>query len=186
MEAVLFGRFNLITIGHMEYFKNVIKKYEKINIGITTSDSSTNIPKGFDEFYQMSDNQHKRNIFSVQERCMMLRASLISNDLIDYAKIHIIKRPDYFIDEFNRRFPPEKYQLVLPRDKDINERLTFSKILMREIDVIDIRFETHISDVILNNNQLVEVQKATEKYLDKGCLEVFRSLDGLQRILSKL
>ena len=84
MEALFIGRFQPFHKGHLKVIKNILKKYDKVVIGIGSS-----------QYKNTSDNP-----FNISERKEMIKRSLHEENIDNYETIEIpdIHNPPKWVD----------------------------------------------------------------------------------------
>ena len=155
--AVTFGRFNVCTKAHLHAFSNFLKKFESLDVCVIDDflDENASVPKAeHTPFYVQADAQQAKTTFQLSERLELMRLS--TTDLASRYPLQVctIRRPEYYILEFNERFPKSKYQLVFSSASN-NDSQSFEsirneylpRILDRTQDTVDVEFIQHVADI---------------------------------------
>ena len=173
-EAVTFGRYNNFSYGHISTLIAILKDFKKINIGLIADDKKSDIyiEEKFKRLYELADeNYTKKKLLPVDIRKKMIIAGIKQFDsrLLEKINIKIIKRPEYFIHEFNNVFPLESYELVFPKAKeeknefDLLRNDLMSELLERKISFVTPKLTVHNSQMSYRDR---------EKYIPSEVLKI--------------
>ncbi len=163
-HGVTFGRFSPFKKGHVNGINDMLGFCKKLTVGIIDSDTpKTHVPDWLKEFSDMADykNSNTHTVFSLEERIELAQLSL--QDFIRKGKVEVtpISRPEYSVDEFNRRFSPEKHIVMFSgvddNDFDILRNKIMGRILGRTIKLIK------PTDEVIHNTDLLSAIKRGEK-----------------------
>lgn len=189
-KAVTFGRYNILTFGHLSTFISILDDWDNLKILILDNslekrDKEVSI---FREFYDLCELNHikKRNVFTVEERVDMMQAVLHEYHLTNKISIEVAPRPEYNYSSFNKNYPMEEYDLVFPSVEneevrfDIIRNEAFEKILSRKVFTVNPEITLHLSSVVKEINQ----HNSIEKYIPKSIVEYLLDVDGINRLLN--
>ena len=178
-SAVTFGRYNLFTYGHISTIIEILKEYKRINIGLIINDekSRIQIDKNLKEFYKLADKNYtdKKLLLPValREKFIMEGLKEFDHRLGKYISVVRIKRPEYFVEEFNAKFPKEMYDIVFPDSKNENNEFDIlrnsymSTILSRNIKFVNPKLTVHSS----------EIKEGMERYVPKNVLKLLHKYE---------
>ena len=163
-SSVTFGRYNLFTYGHISTIIEILKEYKRINIGLIINDekSRIQIDKNLKEFYKLADKNYT-------DKKLLLPVALREK----YISVVRIKRPEYFVEEFNAKFPKEMYDIVFPDSKNENNEFDIlrnsymSTILSRNIKFVNPKLTVHSS----------EIKEGMERYVPKNVLKLLHKYE---------
>ena len=182
-EAVTFGRYNTFSYAHISTIIAILKQYNNLTIGliINQQKNDRDIKEELYRIYELADkNYTDKKLLPVGIRKEMMIAGIKQFDLrlLDKVNIEIIRRPEYFREEFNSKFPKTKYDVIFPRtDDEKNEFDILRNMYMQEILGRDIYF---VKPKLTIHNSDMEGQR--EKYMPS---DVLRILDEYNKMNSR-
>lgn len=173
-NAVFVGRFNLFTFAHISTSEAILEKYNNMVIAIITSSdkSSIEIPDIFKEFYYLADQNYigAKTLKPANMRRQMVEVGIASAGLSSRVTTKMIRRPEYFIDEFNSKFPKATYDIVFPRSKNETGKFDLTRndilplILGRKATFIEPKLTMHSSQITQSGD--------TERFVPREVQEV--------------
>ena len=181
MNAITFGRYNIVTNAHLNTLEKILEKWPTVVIGIVapTKKKNFHMDPSLANFYLECDkNNDKHSDYSIDERIEMWEKTIYAEGISDRVKVVRILRPEYFPAEFNHQFPPSKYQLVFPetlaeKNKfDTMRNDAFGIILEREVATVKPSLTLHFSDIRKHISDYTD----WEKYVPIGCYSVLARL----------
>ena len=115
-----------------------------------------------------------KELLPVEIRKEMIIAGIkqFNDKLSNRINIEIINRPEYFKNEFNTRFPKDKYDLVFPNSDDEKNEFDLLRnkymgtILERKIYFVKPRLTIHNSDIKQQRDKYIpsDVIKIIDRY----------------------
>jgi len=161
MKALFVGRFQPLHTGHLKVIKNASKKFNKIIIGIGSSQYSNTL----------------KNPFTADERIYMIKKTLNSNRINNYKIVLIpdIHNPPKWVDHIlsiisdfdvvitNNSFTK---QLFLEKGYFVEETTLYNK---QELN------GTNIRKKIING-------KDWQQFLPKHVISILKEIDGIKRL----
>lgn len=181
--AITFGRYNIVTNAHLNTLERILEIWATAVIGIVSPEKCINFPQNprLIDFFRECDKNHERKpTFTIPQRIEMWEETLRSAGFFDRVKIVEMRRPEYFPDEFNMRFPSNMYQLVFPQAKDERNKFdiirlsAFREILGRDIATVCPSLTMHTSDIIGKVNDIDDLKR----YIPIGCFSVLSRIKG--------
>ena len=190
--AVTFGRYQIVSIAHLDTIRTILLEWPKVEIGILDlrperPPTPPEIPTHLAEFYAdcEANTAPAKNPMSVDERASFWEATLRAAGIGDRVSVRIIARPELEPDRFNQQFPPERFDLVFPRPSgdgfDNVRNASFEEVLAREVHTVDPPLEYHTSDI---RAMFRSDDPAWRHGLAPGALDAFLAADGPRRLLA--
>lgn len=189
--AVTFGRYQIVSIAHLDTIRTILLDWPKVEIGILDLDrrplTPPDIPAHLAEFYAdcEANTTPAKNPMSADERSRFWEATLLAAGFDERVSVRIIGRPELAPDSFNEQYPPDRFDLVFPRPSgdgfDNVRNASFEEVLDREVHAVDPPLEYHTSDIraMFRNDD-----PAWRHGLAPGALDAFIAADGPRRLLA--
>lgn len=113
----------------------------------------------------------------IRKKTIVAGLKQFDNRLSDIVNIKIIKRPEYFQNEFNKIFPKEKYDLVFPKSNDEENEFDLLRnkymgiILGREIHFVEPKLTIHNS----------EIKNQQKKYIPSDVIKILEEYNNINK-----
>ncbi len=189
--AVTFGRYQIVSIAHLDTIRTILMDWPTVEIGILDLDTRPHgvvpIPPHLEEFYRdcEANVRPEKNPMTAQERAGFWEAALNAAGLQDRATVRIIPRPELTPAEFNRLYPADQVDLVFPTASgegfDRIRNASFETILSRRVHTVDPPLEYHTSDI---RAAYRAGNEAWRNGFAPGGLQAFIDADGPRRLLA--
>jgi nicotinamide mononucleotide adenylyltransferase len=185
--ALTFGRFPIITHGHLAFWREILKKWDNLVLGVLDIDGLRPFRPDDDavslEFYSqiVQKCNARRNPFSADERMRMLNRALAEAGLTHRVRPALVPIPELNAAEINEMFPPNEVDIVTGDLTDPFEQLKIrelERLLDRSIFNVESGFRLHTTEAkekILQGDEWAS-------FVPPGAYEVFLEIDGPARL----
>ena len=154
-EAVTYGRYQIVSIAHLDTIRTMLRDWPKVTIGVIDMDARPRVtppeaPASLAEFYRVALNNTvpERNPMTLQERRGLWQAALDTAGIADRVTVEAVPMPELAPAEFNSRFPPDRYDVLFPAASDAELAHTDrGSILSRTIYSTEPPLEFHTSTI---------------------------------------
>jgi UDP-N-acetylglucosamine kinase len=188
--AVTFGRYQIVSIAHLDTIRTILLDWPTVEIGVLDLDSRPAgplaVPPHLRDFYQgcEANTSPAKNPMTAEERASFWRATVAEAGLQDRVAVRIIARPELDPEGFNRQYPLDRFNLVFPTASgegfDLVRNASFSEILRRRVYPVDPPLEYHTSDI---RSAYRAGNEAWKHGFAPGGLQAFIAVDGPRRLL---
>ena len=190
INAIWVGRFQPPTIAHYVTMECILEKWKHLHIGIV---SHTPRPAILDDAWfeyletpSANTLTKEKNPFTSEEVCAMWHGAI---ECSPYAKrVVLIPMPRIaYQSNFNLLYPEDLIDFVdvAPHGTDSEfdqlRRMTFEKLLDRQIHYVSPRFKLHNTQI---RNEIQLKKYAWSDVLPAGCYAVFTKIGGPERIVA--
>lgn len=193
--AVFAGRFALLTRAHLATTDAILRRWPRLVVAVLDLDAqpepTADLVAAHPEFYTLcADNRDPiKNPFTAAERVRMWRVALVHAGH-GPARVEVTEalRPECDPDWFNRRFPPERYDLITVAPADDCSRFdhirtsVFREILQREVTEIVPPLIEHTSTIMAR----IGGGESWAEFLPPGVDRIFHEIDGPARMAPRL
>ena len=141
--AVTFGRFNYFSKGHIYFFEEILKKWEKLVIVCLENSTSDERLYTSDDlllnvFYKECDANFEKTLLPITTRLEAI--NIFAKKYPNRVTVTQGGRPENSPNDFNRCFPVSQFDLVFSKDYskyfDLLRFEAFEKILERKVIAI--------------------------------------------------
>ncbi|WP_423465005.1 hypothetical protein ACO229_11510 [Promicromonospora sp. MS192] len=193
LNAVVFGRYSIVTPGHLAQVRKAQELAETVTVGVLDLSHQQGLGNELrtvgDEFIEMCDANCSpaRNPFTIEEKLQMWAPAVKQAFPDGTVQVESVRRPELYPDEFNHRFPAETVQLLMTApgptcsEFDRLRRGEFVRRLERSVVEIEPELVVHTTDLIRTASERGE----WASLLAPGVLDVFLSLNGPQRLQAR-
>lgn len=186
-RAVTFGRFQIVTPAHVDAVRDILREHSALTIGILDVSrggaASSELAPPVKNF--IADRQRaaapELNPITVGEQMTMWRNALIVADLIRRVDLEVIGRPELDPADFNRRFDPDTFDVVL-LETTTEPHEAYLALLARPITTPAPAMSESGPDL---RHQYLAGDPAWRTQIAVGALEVFELIDGPARLFEQ-
>ncbi|MEV8509087.1 hypothetical protein AB0368_30215 [Actinoplanes sp. NPDC051475] len=185
--ALTFGRFPIITHGHLAYWRTILERWDTLVLGMLDVEEIRPYKPGVDvvsrEFYDEIVRKcgPRRNPFTADERRRILRGGLEEAGLQERVRIDLCPIPELHPAVISERYPAADVDIVTGDLTDPFERMKIREletILGRPIANVQSGFVLHTTDA---KHRILGGDKWST-FVPAGAYEVFVEIGGPARL----
>lgn len=171
-EAVTFGRFNYLSMGHISFLESILKKWSKVTVIILDTELSHTrmfyTDSQLKTFYNMCESHFQNTLLPLDTRIK----AFDNISMINTADVHVFAglRPELHSNWFNMNFPATDYDLVFSKDPNNQfDKLRFEcfkSILKRNVFEVKPSLYVHNTQILRSDDK--------ESYFDPTVLRFYQ------------
>ncbi|MEO3822767.1 zeta toxin family protein [Actinomadura sp. B10D3] len=189
-NAVTFGRYQLVSIAHLDTVRAIAMDWPKVTVGVIDIDAQPSealaVPPHLEDFYRDCDanTAPQKNPMTLDERISLWQTALHAAGLQDRVTVQAVPRPELDPKGFNAAFPSDEYDVVFPAPSgkgfDGSRNANFEEILDRDVKAVEPPLEYHTSTI---RESYRSGGQTWRRAFAPGTLDTFIAMDGPRRLL---